>query len=211
MGSCNTWATGDHEEWEIEKARDGYYTLTVGSSGKCLDADNYASKDMTECGNVQIWDCKDPATRNTDNQEWRIESVTDDEFRNPRQPMDYPVPDIKVNGSDRRTEVRRSSIVTVTFALNNHFTVGPDADWWIIQTGPYGLQFLTPTGWTTTPRPLLQGALFTFPSPVVELPLSTAGLATGTYWLYFAVDTNRDSNFSLNFLYLDGVRVDLVP
>ena len=201
----------DHQEWSITVAGDGYYRLTVGSSGKCLDADNFDNNDMKECGNVQVWDCKDPLTRNTDNQEWRVEPANNDEFRLPGRPSTYPVPDIQVNGQDRTVTVRRGESITVSFALSNWNTIGPDCDWWFFQTSPTGVLFWTPSGWTTASLPAVQGPILDFPPPRVELTVPTASLPTGTYWLYFAIDGNPDGFLSLDHLYLDGIRVNLVP
>ena len=201
----------DHQEWSISVAGDGYYRLTVRSSGKCLDADNYDNNDMKECGNVQVWDCKDPATRNTDNQEWRIEPANADEFRHPGRPSTYPVPNIQVNGQDRTVNVRRGESITVSFSLTNWNTIGPECDWWFFQTSPAGIFYWTPHGWTTAPQPAVQGSIFDFPPPIVELPILTADIAAGTYWLYFAIDGNPDGFLSLNSLYLDGIRVNVMP
>jgi len=204
-------STDDHQEWSISVAGDGYYRLTVRSSGKCLDADNYDNNDMKECGNVQVWDCKDPATRNTDNQEWRIETVNADEFRHPGRPSTYPVPNIQVNGQDRTVNVRRGESITVSFSLTNWNTIGPECDWWFFQTSPSGMFFWTPSGWTAAGQPALQSLILDFPPPSVELSIPTAGLPTGTYWLYFAIDGNPDGFLSLNSLYLDGIRVNVMP
>lgn len=203
-------SANDHQEWRIERAQDGFYTLTVRSSGKCMDADNYANRDMRDCGNVQIWDCKDPLTRNTDNQEWRLERVGK-EFRHPTNEVSFPLPDIRANDSHRSVEVSRSGSLTVSIALDNHNTIGPDADYWLFQQSSAGFLFLTPSGWSSTPAPILQAALVSFPPPVLDLPMPLGGVPTGTYWLYFAVDTNQDGILSLNQLYLDGVRVVVTP
>lgn len=204
-------SANDHQEWSIDAAGDGYYSLTVRSSGKCLDADNFDNNDMKECGNVQVWDCKDPLTRNTDNQEWRIEPVNADEFRHPGRPSTYPVPDIEVNGQDRAVTLRRGEQATVSFSLTNWNTIGPECDWWFFQTSPSGILFWTPRGWTSAAQPAARGSIFDFPPPLVELTVPTAGIATGTYWLYFAIDGNPDGFLSLDRLYLDGIRVEVIP
>ncbi len=208
-------ADNDHQEWRIERAQDGYYRLKVRSSGKCLDADNYDNRDMKDCGNVQIWDCKDPLTRNTDNQEWRIEPIVpesvgvDKEFRHPRRSMMFPVPDIKANGSDRKVEVSRSGSLTVSLALENGVTIGPQADYWLFLQSSAGFAFLSLSGWSVIPCPIYQGMLVNLSH--IDLPVSLSGIPQGTYWLYFAVDTNRDGFLSLNQLYLDGVQVVVTP
>ena len=206
-------SANDHQEWLIERAQDGFYRLKVRSSGKCLDADNYDNRDMKECGNIQIWDCKDPLTSNTDNQEWRIEPVPtpDIEFRHPSRTSSYPMPDIKANGSDRMIEVSRSGSLTVSLAFDNLNTLGPEADYWVMTHSSAGLFFLTLSGWSVTPTPVVQGILLSFPPPPVELPVPLAGVPAGSYWLYFAVDTNRDGHLSPNQLYLDGVQVIVTP
>ena len=210
-------AANDHQEWCIERAQDGYYRLKVRSSGKCLDADNYNNNDMKNCGNVQIWDCKDTLTRNTDNQEWRIEKIVpqssggDDEFRHPQRGMMFPVPDIKANDSDRKVEVNRSGSLTVSLLLENGNTIGPEADYWLFLQSPAGLAFLSLSGWSVVPVPIYQGILVSFPPPAIDLPTSLSSVPPGTYWLYFAVDTNRDGYLSLDQIYLDGVQVVVTP
>ena len=204
LWDCCGW---NNQEWQLTAVGGGYYSIKVERNGKCLDADNYDDWDMRDGGNVQIWECKDPAIRNTDNQEWRIEPIRGIEFRHPTKPTAHPVLDIKVNGSEGPITLHQSDTLTVAVALNNNGKTN-GADWWLAVDTSFGLWFYNFYGWWSDEVPAYQGPLFYLDSYEV-FSTSVSGLPAGTYVLYFAIDTLVNSNVTWDSLYCDTVVVNI--
>jgi len=117
------------------------------------------------------------------------------------------IPDIKVNGSDGPITLSQSNTLTVTVSLDNN-DITDNADWWLAATTPFGGFFFTFDAWATSWVPVYQGPLFYFPS-IDLFTIPTSVLPKGSYWFYFAVDTNMDGDITLDSLHWDAVRVNL--
>lgn len=119
------------------------------------------------------------------------------------------IPDIKVNGSDGPVRLDQSDTLSITVALDNN-DITNDADWWLAADTPSGLYFFTFDGWTGDWVPVYQGPLF-YLDPYDVFSTSISGLQSGTYTLYFCVDTNMDSDVTWDSLYYDSVVVNVTP
>jgi len=123
--------------------------------------------------------------------------------------INYPVPEILVNGMDDVVNISQALIdeITITASLDSYGRTD-NVDWWLAQVGPYGIFYLTPSMWTPVQTPFYQGPLF----PIATYgfsPIATSGLATGTYILYFSVDTVVDGRVSFDDIYTSFVIVNI--
>ncbi len=119
-----------------------------------------------------------------------------------------PLPGIKANNSDGPITLNQSDTLTVTVALDNS-DITDNADWWLAADTPFGLWFFTFDGWTTDWVPAYQGPLFYLDSFDVILNMPVSGLPTGTYTLYFGIDTVMDGNVTWDSVYYDTVVVNV--
>ena len=118
-----------------------------------------------------------------------------------------PIPDIKLNGLDGPLVLSPTDTLTVSVGLSNDGR-NDDADWWLAQTNPYGLFFLSVDGWLPEILPAYRGPLFNLPQVnLLRVPL--AGLPLGTYTLYFGVDTPMDGAITWESLRLDQAEFGL--
>ena len=117
------------------------------------------------------------------------------------------LPDIKVNGSDGPITLNQLDTITITVILDNNGRTD-NADWWLAVDTPFGLYFFTFEGWTTDWMPGYQGPLFHLaPFEVLNMPVS--GLPTGTYTLYFGVDTVMDGVVTWESTYYDSLIIEI--
>ncbi|MEK7991537.1 MAG: DUF1566 domain-containing protein, partial [Thiotrichaceae bacterium] len=120
--------------------------------------------------------------------------------------------DIKANGSDEAINISSSDKLSITVEINAGEQVD-NADWWAVAHSEsvgwfyYDLN----NGWVVVGDSLTdafatyQGALFSFPATeLFDLP----SLASGTYHLYFGVDTSMDGILDNAAIY-DGVTINL--
>ena len=103
-------------------------------------------------------------------------------------------PSISLNGS------------SVTVQLNSGSKIGKSADWWFLAYTPWGhwYAYIYPNQWVDIgtningAKPAYQGSL----ADISGLALfNTTGLASGSYDLYFGVDTNMNGVLDTNQLY----------
>jgi len=115
--------------------------------------------------------------------------------------------DIKVNGSNGPITLNQLDTITITVTLDNNGRTD-NADWWLAADTPFGLYFFTFEGWTTDWVPGYQGPLFHLaPFEVLNMPVS--GLPTGTYTLYFGVDTVMDGVVTWESTYYDSLIIEI--
>jgi hypothetical protein len=136
-----------------------------------------------------------------------IDFFTETPIRILTSPTIIPILDIKANNSDGPIILNRPDTLTVSVALDNNGII-VTADFWLAAYNPFGVFFFTLEGWTTDWVPVYQGPLFYFP-PIDLLTIPTSDLPIGSYWFYFAVDTNRDGDITWDSLYWDAVGVNL--
>jgi hypothetical protein len=124
----------------------------------------------------------------------------------------YPVPDIKANGSDGPVTLSQDDTLSITGQLNAGSMAGQNADWWVVAKTP----FPSPNDWyhrdpasgwmsgitTTHQRPLFDMNPYEF--------LCVSGLPIGTYTFYFGVDMRMNGSLDFNELYYDSVVVNIV-
>ncbi len=140
--------------------------------------------------------------------------------------LNYPVPDIKANGSDGYLSlISLTDNLSVTVELDPGSRSGENADWWVVANvsgtstfifdGWFYLDVSTMSwlfaGTSYTDLPVThQGPLFNLTTvEVLNIPVS--GLPSGTFTFYFAVDTNMNSVLDFAELYYDSVVVNITP
>ena len=116
-------------------------------------------------------------------------------------------PDIQANGSDGPVKVSSLDTLIISITLDSKGSTD-NADWWLVADTPFGLYFCTPTGWTNTPKPAYQGALFNLSSFEV-MNVAASSLSAGTYTFHFGIDTVMDGNLTMGNMYYDSVQVNI--
>ncbi|MHB8883287.1 MAG: WD40/YVTN/BNR-like repeat-containing protein [Thermodesulfovibrionales bacterium] len=122
-------------------------------------------------------------------------------------------PHITANNSNGHATVNEGDPLSVSVSLDAGAGSGFDADWWL---GAY-----TPTGWYyyLYPDQWLYAADLADVLPAYQGPLSDQSplevlnisqLPTGTYTVYFGVDTDRNGIIDFDRLYLDNIVIDVV-
>lgn len=154
---------------------------------------------------IQAVSQTDPFINSTDETETRVTT--------------QPSPAITVSDSDPDSEgpVRTStSAMTGTVSLSAGTGLGENADWWVVADTPLGwFYFDLLTRWTFVVDPAAglptthQGPLFDL-APFEILSFSVAGLPSGPYTFYFAVDTNMNGVIDFGELFFDSAEI-LVP
>ena len=93
-------------------------------------------------------------------------------------------------------------IISLTPGVN----AGRDADWWLVALAPsmHWFSFIYPNTWVdigtdlSNARPTYQGPLFDIPSLAL---FDITGIPSGTYAIYFGVDTNANGVLDFDQLY----------
>ncbi|MBI2438527.1 MAG: right-handed parallel beta-helix repeat-containing protein [Lentisphaerae bacterium] len=118
-----------------------------------------------------------------------------------------PAPTILANGATGTVILGRSDALRLEVALAAGGQAGQQADWWVVAQAPggwYYYDYVSGLGW----RP---GVGVTFRGELLDLPnyeiLNIAGLAEGTYVVYFGVDTIPDGQVSYSSLYYSSVTI----
>jgi len=102
-----------------------------------------------------------------------------------------PIPDIKANGSDGPVSINATDTLSVTTSLDAGGNSSP-ADWWVVAKTPSNVWFYYSDAldaWFRGFEVSLQEVLADSSSDEV---LNISGLPTGTYSIYFGVDTNMN-------------------
>ncbi len=119
-------------------------------------------------------------------------------------------PDIRANNSDVPITLETGDDLSITVALDSGGSTGTPADWWILASTPVGLIYFGPSGWALAVS-LSDIVAFQFPlvdfSPVEILKISAASLPSGTYTLYFAIETTVNGVIDYVGLAFDSVTV----
>jgi hypothetical protein len=117
-----------------------------------------------------------------------------------------PSPDIKANGSDGPITITTNDTLTVAISLDAGNGAGQNADWWAAANTSFSgwFYYSLTGGW-------LSGLTVTHQGPLADLSSTNilngaSGLPTGTYTIYFAVDTTMDGSVS-SPVYSDSVVV----
>lgn len=126
-----------------------------------------------------------------------------------------PLPDIKANGSDVPLTIPQGDLLTLIVSLNPGSHDGEDADWWVAVYTPFDTPYdcfyfdCDPDGcsWEPGLSVTYQGPLFNLPQAEV---LNISGLSAGTYKFYFGIDTNMNGILDFDWLYYDGVVVNVI-
>ncbi|UCE73019.1 MAG: hypothetical protein JSV56_08240 [Methanomassiliicoccales archaeon] len=122
---------------------------------------------------------------------------------------EYPVPDIKANGSDGPITITSSDTLSITVELYSGINAGIEADWWLVANTPLGWYYYDKSaGW-------LPGREVTLQIPLRDLPsrevLNMTGLPAGLYTFYFGVDLVKNGKINLGQAYYDTVEVTINP
>lgn len=149
--------------------------------------------------------------RGTATGEWRMHKHNPDQTgaNNGWQPVQPPVPDIKVNGGDSNVSIPRMHPLVVTVSMAANSMAGTAADWWVLVNTPMGIYSynVAQNTWTPGLRTTYMGPLMNLPNPLTVL--NRAGLPAGTYTFYFVVDTPMNGQLNFNSLYVDRVSVTM--
>ena len=103
-------------------------------------------------------------------------------------------PSISLNGS------------SVTVQLNSGSNIGKSGDWWFLAYTPWGhwYAYSYPNQWVDIGTSI-NGAKPAYQGPLADISglalFNTTGLASGSYDLYFGVDTNMNGVLDTNQLY----------
>jgi M6 family metalloprotease-like protein len=121
-----------------------------------------------------------------------------------------PVPDIKANGSDGPITITTANNLLVTVELDAGNSSGFNADWWVLADTPFGWYH-----YNVASNSWFPGLIVTYQGPLFDLApyvvLNMSGLPTGTYIIYFGVDTNMNSSVDMDVLFFDSVDVNVTP
>lgn len=120
-----------------------------------------------------------------------------------------PAPRIEANGATGAVTVNSPDTVSITVELNAQAYTGVPADWWVIvNTGSAWYSMDSAGGWTQIGdcRPVYQGRLGNLPAREV---LNIAGLGSGSYTFYFAVDYPMNGVLNLEQIYANSVTVNI--
>ena len=119
-----------------------------------------------------------------------------------------PEPTIKANGAVGTVTVNYPAVVSVTVAMDAGSYAGVPVDWWVVVNAGSSWYYKdSVVGWTQEGawRPVYQGGLFNLPATEV---LNIAGLGTGSYTFYFAVDYPMDGILNVDGpIFVDSVNV----
>ncbi len=143
----------------------------------------------------------------TDGQNPSAAAITRANFEVLGPAHEYPVPEIKANGSSNSITIDASETLQLSISLAPGGFEGSGADWWIVHAPPSAdlRSFNIPTLSFET------GASPTYQGPLVQLPLvglpALAGLDAGAHTFYFVVDTIKNGNFDGSDFYYDLVEV----
>ncbi len=118
-----------------------------------------------------------------------------------------PIAGITANGSNGTINVNSNTNVQVLANLATGGLANLDADWWVIaQIGTTSFYLNSAMQWTTSVSPVYQGGLFNLPNFTIFNSL----LSSGSYTLYFGVDTLRNGSLDIvNALYFDSVVINV--
>jgi len=114
-------------------------------------------------------------------------------------------PDIKANGKDGLITVSFGTPVSITASLAPGNENGKLADWWIVESTPWGWYSLTLSGWQFGLYPLIQYPLL----GITPVEIINGLLPAGDYVFYFAVDTTPNGLFDVPYFF-DFVQVNVV-
>ncbi len=112
------------------------------------------------------------------------------------------VPSIELNGMDNISTFSSETALKATIELDAADQEGVPAKWWVVAETPMGwFSYIYPGGWEFSGEtgadlsPAFEGLLFNI-EPPLEI-LNMAGLPTGVYAFYFAVDILMDERLDL--------------
>ncbi|MDP2990606.1 MAG: leucine-rich repeat domain-containing protein [Kiritimatiellota bacterium] len=119
-----------------------------------------------------------------------------------------PKPMIRANGTVGTVTVNYPAAFSITVEMDAGSYVGTPVDWWIVVCAGSSWYYMdSVAGWTQEGawRPVLQGGLFNLPTLEV---LNIAGLATGLYTFYFAIEYPMDGILNTDgLMFSDSVNV----
>ena len=121
----------------------------------------------------------------------------------------FPVADIKANGSDEPITITSTTPLTVTVTLSSGAFTDQEADWWALADTSFG-QYrynISTNSWIPGEAVTYQGPLFDLASREI---LNMTGLPIGTYLISFEVDTTMNGVRDLP-IYSDSVGVTVTP
>ena len=111
-------------------------------------------------------------------------------------------PDIQANGQNGGVTVSSGTPVSITVSLTPGNENGKLADWWIVESTPWGFYSLTLSGWQSGLDPLIQYQLF----GISPIEIINGLLPAGDYAFYFVVDMSPNGVLDSPFYY-DFVQV----
>jgi hypothetical protein len=117
----------------------------------------------------------------------------------------YPIADIKANGSDGPVSITESYSLQIRVSLNR-FGSDDNVDYWLAYRGPSGwVHYNNSTKkWEAGLGVTHQGSLMDLNNKKV---FQSSGLVPGNYTFYFGVDMNMDGKVTKSSLYKDEVQV----
>lgn len=122
----------------------------------------------------------------------------------------YPVPEIKINGSEGPLQISTDDIASITLSLDSGDFTGYEADWWVLAGTPFGYYSydLGLKNWKAGVSPTHQGPLYDFgPFSLPNIIIPWEGL----YKFYFAVDGIVNGKIDHECIYCDSVEVNVIP